>query len=254
MSPFHLFFFSSPGFGAYQPSIVYNEKLMQFVYLQFGIVMETEVQHNGVESQICDDQVREKREQQQKKRREAYREKHGSDDTYEHYQDECEEEDGGDSGTFHSHEPCTENREVGGKQKASPFCWLCEYQGNRTTNEVIRFIMENIPHMALDSLITQSKYLLDRVDVGSNCTIAQIKMHVTSHMLHPRVKLALQLLDMVKMQQDVSKCCVVDDVEQGGKTINPQAMRVYLTLCTQVTAVYKMGEDKLTFNQSAVDK
>jgi hypothetical protein len=108
--------------------------------------------------------------------------------------------------------------------------------------------------MALDSLITQSKYLLDRVDVGSNCTIAQIKMHVTSHMLHPRVKLALQLLDMVKMQQDVSKCCVVDDVEQGGKTINPQAMRVYLTLCTQVTAVYKMGEDKLTFNQSAVDK
>ena len=147
-----------------------------------------------------------------------------------------------------------ENHEVGVKRKAVPFCWLCEYQGNRTTNEVIRFIMEGIPHMALDSLITQSKYLLDQVDIGSDCSIAQIKTHVTSHMLHPRVKIALQLHDMVKMQQEVSKCCVVDDVETGGKTINPQAMRVYLTLCTQVTGVYKMGEDKLTFNQSSLDK
>jgi hypothetical protein len=135
------------------------------------------------------------------------------------------------------------------KHKSAPICWLCEYQGNRTTDEVIRFIMDGIPHMALDSLITQSKYLLDRVDVGSDCSVSQIRRHVTSHMLHPRIKLALQLQDMVKMQQEVSKCCVVDDVEAGGKTINPQAMRVYLTLCTQVTGVYKMGEEKLTFNQ-----
>ena len=114
--------------------------------------------------------------------------------------------------------------------------------------------MDGIPHMALDALITQSKYLLDRVDLDSNCSIAQIKMHVTSHMLHPRIKIALQLHDMAKMQQEVAKCCVVDDVDTGGKTINPQAMRVYLTLCTQVTGVYKMGEDKLTFNQTSTDK
>jgi hypothetical protein len=144
----------------------------------------------------------------------------------------------------------------GGTRKRKPqrTCWLCEYQGNRTTNEVIRFIMEGIPHMALDSLITQSKYLLDRVDIGSDCSISQIKTHVTSHMLHPRIKLALQLQNMVKMQEEVSKCCVVDDVEAGGKTINPQAMRVYLTLCTQVSSVYKMGEDKLTFNQASAEK
>ena len=146
------------------------------------------------------------------------------------------------------------NDKVKPKKKATPFCWLCEYQGNRTTDEVLRFIMENIPHMTLDSLVSQSKYLLDRVDIGSDCSCTQIRTHIISHMLHPRIKLALQLQEMIKMQQEVSKCCVVDDLDTGGKTINPQAMKVYLTLCTQITGVYKIGEDKLTFNQGSADK
>jgi hypothetical protein len=133
-------------------------------------------------------------------------------------------------------------------------CWLCEYQGNRTTNEVIRYILDGIPHMSLNALVTQSKYLLDRVDVGSASSEAQIKTHITAHMLHPRVKLALQLQDMAKMQKEVGKCCVVQDVETGEKTVNTQAMRVYLTLCSQITGVYKGGEEKLTFNQSSIDK
>jgi len=139
-------------------------------------------------------------------------------------------------------------------KKKIPFCWLCRFQGNASTNEVIRFIMDAIPHMSLDSLVEQSKYLLDTVDEYSKCTHATIRSHITEHMLHPRVKLALQLQDMTKMQSDVCKCCVVNDVETGERTVNPQAMRVYLTLCAQVSTVYKMGEDKLTFNHGGTDK
>ena len=204
-----------------------------------------------------------KREQQQKKQREAQREKNTSvlmesGYTDEIDQDGCDDDDYDDADILTGEKACKaigeDVCEVKGKRKATPFCWLCEYQGNRTTNEVIRFIMDGIPHMSLDSLITQSKYLLDRVDVGSNCSISQIKAHVTSHMLHPRFKLELQLQEMVKMQQDVAKCCVVDDVETGGNTINPQAMKVYLTLCTQITGVYKVGEERLTFNQASSEK
>jgi hypothetical protein len=204
-----------------------------------------------------------KRQHQQKKQREAQREKNTSllmenGYTDEVDQDGCEDDEYDEADILKGETACKDIGEdvceVNGKRKATPCCWLCEYQGNRTTNEVIRFIMDGIPHMALDALITQSKYLLDRVDVGSNCSISQIKVHVTSHMLHPRVKLALQLQEMVKMQQDVSKCCVVDDVETGGKTINPQAMKVYLTLCTQITGVYKVGEERLTFNQASSEK
>jgi hypothetical protein len=134
------------------------------------------------------------------------------------------------------------------------FCWLCRYQANRTTNEVIRFIMDAVPHMALDALVEQSKYFLDQVDKASCCSFAQVRRHITEHMLHPRVKLALQLQDMTRMQQEVGKCCVVNDVESGEKTVNTQAMRVYMTLCSQVVGVYKLGEERLTFNNSAVDK
>ena len=114
--------------------------------------------------------------------------------------------------------------------------------------------MDGIPHMALDSLVTQSKFLLDNVEPESNATTAEIKKHITEHMLHPRVKLALQLHELTKMQKDVSKCCVVNDVETGERTVNPQAMRVYLTLSSQVSALYKVGEDKLIFNNSTMDK
>jgi hypothetical protein len=138
--------------------------------------------------------------------------------------------------------------------KTNDFCWLCEFQGNRVTNEIIRFIMDGIPHMSLEALVTQSKFLLDNVCAESNTTPAQIRRHITDHMLHPRIKLALQLQEMSKMQKDVKKCCVVNDVESGEHTVNPQAMRVYLTLCSQVSALYKVGEDKLIFNNSSMDK
>ena len=141
-----------------------------------------------------------------------------------------------------------------GPCKTTRLCWLCEYQGNRTTNEVIRFIMDGIPHMSLGSLVEQSKFLLDQVNVGSNATSAEIKKHITEHMLHPRVKLALQMQEMSRMQRQVGKCCISADVETGEQTINPQAMRVYLTLCSQISGVYKLGEDKLMYNQGSMDK
>jgi hypothetical protein len=134
------------------------------------------------------------------------------------------------------------------------FCWLCKYQGNRTTNEVVRFIMDGIPHMSIDSLVTQSKFLLDNVEVNSNTTLVQLKRHITDHMMHPRIKLALQLQEMCNMQNEIKKCCVTNDAETGERTVNPQAMRVYLTLCSQVSALYKVGEDKLIFNNSSMDK
>lgn len=138
--------------------------------------------------------------------------------------------------------------------RTTEFCWLCQYQGNRTTNEVLRFIMDGIPHMSLDSLVVQSKFILDNVEAESHSTTTEIKRHITEHMLHPRVKLALQLHELSKMQKDVSKCCIINDVESGERTVNPQAMRVYLTLCSQVSALYKIGEDKLIFNNNSMDK
>ena len=238
--------------------------------------MESEHERNGAEYHMSgvfqnnDTDDTERRETKKKRKRESHREQGTSSSScigdslsadvqhIDEHEDDRGEEVGNDDELEIEIESNPDGSSVGkrknkskrkSERKSEPECWLCEYQGNRTTDEVIRFIMDGIPHMALDSLITQSKYLLDRVDVGSNCSVSQIKRHVTCHMLHPRIKLALQLQDMVKMQQEVSKCCVVDDVETGGKTINPPAMRVYLTLCTQVAGVYKMGEEKLTFNQ-----
>jgi hypothetical protein len=152
----------------------------------------------------------------------------------------------------HKEQPCAVPHNQTQQEDNNCLCWLCEYQGNRTTNEVVRFIMDGIPHMALDALVTQSKFLLDNTEVGNNTTLVQIRRHITEHMLHPRVKLALQLQEMSKMQREVTKCCVVNDADTGERTVNPQAMRVYLTLCSQVSSLYKTGEDKLIFNNSSM--
>ena len=210
------------------------------VKIQLGVTMDPVVNEGHIEPHNKEDKKKEKKEKQrEKKRRKEFHtdqniqpssESIDSDENCcgESIQSESVPDESRDCDMFAS-----EENDKKPKQKA-PFCWLCEYQGNRTTDEVLRFIMENIPHMTLDSLVSQSKYLLDRVDIGSDCSCAQIRMHILSHMLHPRIKLALQLQEMIKMQQEVSKCCVVDDMETGGKTINPQAMKVYLTLCTRL--------------------
>ena len=142
----------------------------------------------------------------------------------------------------------------GSNQPTSKLCWLCEYQGNRTTNEVVRFILDGIAHMSIDSLVAQSVYLLGQVEPTSNPDIAQIKRHITEHMLHPRVKFALQLHEITRMQKEIAKCVTAVDVESCERTVNPAAMRVYLTLCSQLTSVYKTGEEKLMYNQGSMDK
>jgi hypothetical protein len=133
-------------------------------------------------------------------------------------------------------------------------CWLCEFQGNRSAAEIVRLVMDSIPHISMQSLVAQCKYLLDNIERGSDVSTVEIHRHITQHMLHPRVKLAIQLQDMCQMQKEISKCCVVQDVESGERTLNPHAMRVYLSLCSQVASVYKLGEEKLTFNHTAVEK
>ena len=134
------------------------------------------------------------------------------------------------------------------------FCWLCTYTGNKSAKEVVKFILDSLPHMCLENLVDQSKYLLDNVEPESNCTESEIRRHICEHMLNPRVKLALAIHEMSKMQKEVRKCCVIKDAETGEQTLNPQAMRVYLTLSAQMTSLYKTGEEKLIFNSSSMDK
>jgi len=129
-------------------------------------------------------------------------------------------------------------------------CWLCQYQGNRSANEVIRLIMDGVSHMSMDSLVLHCKYLIDNVQTDSIVGKKEIRRHITEHMLHPRVKLAVQLHDLTAMQKEVAKCCVVQDAESGERCVNPHAMRAYLSLCSQVSGVYKMGEDRLLFTHS----
>jgi hypothetical protein len=139
-------------------------------------------------------------------------------------------------------------------QNKASFCWLCTYTGNKSANEVVRFVLDSIHLMSLESLVEQSKFLLDNVEPESNCTESEIQRHICEHMLNPRVKLALAIHEMSKMQKEVRKCCVIKDAETGEQTLNPQAMRVYLTLSAQVTSLYKTGEEKLIFNSSSMDK
>jgi hypothetical protein len=148
------------------------------------------------------------------------------------------------------HNPDESTKAESTKADACKSCWLCKYQGNRSANEVIRLIMDGVSHMSMDSLVAHCKYLLDNVETGSNVSKKEIRKHITEHMLHPRVKLAVQLHSLTSMQKEVAKCCLVQDVESGERCVNPHAMRAYLSLCSQVSSVYKMGEDKLLFTHS----
>jgi hypothetical protein len=132
-------------------------------------------------------------------------------------------------------------------------CHLCTYHGDRSTAAVIALIMDSVSHISIDSLVDQSKYLLDHLEVTNTATKAEIRIHITRHILHPRVKLAIQIQELCKMQREVAKCCVVRDVESGERTVNTQAMRVYLSLSSQVSGAYKTCEDKLLFNGAVLE-
>jgi hypothetical protein len=135
-------------------------------------------------------------------------------------------------------------------------CWLCTFHGTKITEDASRFIIDSVSHMSLDSLVQELSSCLSQKhpDVQDQLTRGKVKRHIREHMLHPRVKMAIQVHDLSALQKNLIQCCVTEDPDTQSRAVNIQATRAYLSVANQIAALYKNTEDKMLFNAVTMDK
>jgi hypothetical protein len=113
--------------------------------------------------------------------------------------------------------------------------------------------------MDLDVIVSQAHEIID-TDVknkyGSDTYITghtdqDIKKHVTEHMLHANVRLALTLRHLMQLNQQLQQHMHSTDEETGHTILDANSMKHYLATTNQIIGIYKLGDcNKLLFSSS----
>lgn len=141
-------------------------------------------------------------------------------------------------------------------------CWLCIYATHAAAHTVNALISEHIHSMSLETISNQCSLVIEEEIRRQNpCNANEvlgyaprdIRRHITEHMLHPNVTLGLTLRRLVDMNEQLRQGVFSKDPETDQKVLDQSTLRNYLSVTSQITSIYKLGETgKLLFSRGGV--
>ncbi len=136
-------------------------------------------------------------------------------------------------------------------------CWLCSYQGNLLGKQLNEFIVKNIGFMEINCISLQvSDFLLLKEATAQNATKEDVFAHIHTHMLHPKVRMAVMLRQLLELAGILQNSIVVKDGDLC--TIDKSNAELYLKIIGQVMSLYKIDPQGMLFGEenmeSAVSK
>ena len=127
-------------------------------------------------------------------------------------------------------------------------CWLCAFQSNELAIQLNTFIVTHIGYMELACISQQVSdgLLVEFVD-APGASKDDVYTHIISHMLHPRVRTAVmlrQLLDFAGLLQSNMV------VREGTLcTVDKGNAELYLKVIGQILAMYKVDPTTMLFSE-----
>ena len=127
-------------------------------------------------------------------------------------------------------------------------CWLCTMQGDLLGQRMQAFIVKNIGYMDMHCIAQQvSDFVLLQHPNAAGAAEPHVYQHILTHILHPRVRLAVmlrQLLDLTNLLQ--SSIMVSDGVNTSVDKSNAE---LYLKVIGQVMSLYKADTTGMLYSQ-----
>ena len=136
-------------------------------------------------------------------------------------------------------------------------CWLCAYQGEPIGARLTTFIIRHVGLMDLRCIAQQvSDFLALQMPGAGGADVDAVQEHIATHMLHPRVRIAVTLRQLLDFLSILQTTLVV--TEAGTSTIDKSNAELYLKVIEKVLVLYKVDttgmmfdEDKLANNNNA---
>jgi hypothetical protein len=125
-------------------------------------------------------------------------------------------------------------------------CWLCSYQGEMLGKQLNDFIVTNIGFMDLNCISQQvSDFLLLKHPEAEDAEKHHVFTHIHTHMLNPKVRIAVMLRQLLELAGLLQNNIVVHDGESS--TIEKSNAELYLKIISQIMTLYKMDPNGMIF-------
>ena len=126
-------------------------------------------------------------------------------------------------------------------------CWLCAFQGEALGGKLTAFIVKHVGLMDLACIAQQvSDFLLVQVPNAEGADTATIQEHISRHMLHPRVRIAVTLRQLLDFLAILQTTLVIQDTS-GVCTVDKGNAELYLKVIEKVLALYRVDTTGMMF-------
>ena len=125
-------------------------------------------------------------------------------------------------------------------------CWLCAYQGEALGARLTTFIVRHVGLMDSRCIAQQvSDFLLLQVPEAADADVESVHEHISRHMLHPRVRIAVTLRQLLDFLSILQTSLVV--TEGDACTIDKSNAELYLKVIEKVLVLYKVDTTGMMF-------
>jgi hypothetical protein len=127
-------------------------------------------------------------------------------------------------------------------------CWLCTFQGEPLGKKLNEFIIKHIGLMDLHCIAQQvSDFLLLNEADAVNASKEHVYLHISVHMLHPRVRTGVMLRQLLDFSGLLQTSLVVN--EGGVCSFDKANAELYLKVINQIMTLYKADTHSMLFSE-----
>ena len=126
-------------------------------------------------------------------------------------------------------------------------CWLCTYQSESLGVKLNAFIVKHIGVMSIETISMQvSDYLLINEPAAEGAEPRHVQEHVARHVLHPRVRIAVMLRQLLDFSSLLQTSLVL--TEGGSVIVDKPNAELYLKCINQIMTLYKADVSGMIFS------
>eukprot|EP00961_Rhodomonas_salina_P201096 2712605-Rhodomonas_salina.7 len=116
-------------------------------------------------------------------------------------------------------------------------CWMCMYQNDDEAKRLMEFIVKY-----QDATDTSS------IKIGLlGASPQDVEKHIKKHILHPKVRIAIMLKELLEFQDHLHKNLIVEDVATGITAVDKGNVDLYLKVISQISTLYKADTTSMLF-------
>lgn len=125
-------------------------------------------------------------------------------------------------------------------------CWLCAYQGEQLGKRLNSFVVKHIGVIDIRCIALQvSDFLLVQEPTAEGADKDTVYEHIAKHMLHPRVRLAVMLRQLLEFSSFLQTNLVVQDGALC--SIDKGNVELYLKVIGQIMGLYRADTKGMLF-------